>query len=453
MKNVLLFESHYRSRSWFLALQEISNLYIVSVLREEKIFFLSHGVPEQKILNLSLFQPKNINLKIALKYLKKYEDKYKLTFMNYVLMDRTLRGFDYEYVVKYLYFIHFTIFNFIKKNSIDIIFIEPTWAHELIAYEIAKELNLKYYAPVREKINESSFYLFKSIFRDEYLIKNDDKKRKSIQLLINNKAIKTPYFDHFLNRNKLTYKKFSVLFDLLRLKLFNFHNKHIHPPLISQLFKKFMAILRYYLFLWIIDFYDIRNLSQRFILLTLHVQPEAGIDVVGFKYSNQLEYVRQIAMNTPSEYIILVKEHPHDFGRRNLFFYQQLKLIPNVKIINPLLKTNDIYTMKNISLVVSVAGTASLEAALLGIPAVTSSRMYYHSLMVVDVFDPFAMSLKEILNFAKIKKLSKKTNIKKYKSIVKNAFSGICVDFKTDVNAISLKNVADLQNAFREAIN
>ena len=57
-----------------------------------------------------------------------------------------------------------TSINFIKKNSIDVIFIEPTWTHELIAYDIALELNVKYFAPVREKIKGTSFYFFKSIF-------------------------------------------------------------------------------------------------------------------------------------------------------------------------------------------------------------------------------------------------------------------------------------------------
>ena len=450
MKNVLLFESHYRSRSWFLALKEISNLYIVSVLKEERKLFLSHGIPEQKILNLSNFNSKNISLKVALKYLKKYEDKYNSSFMNYVLMDRTLRGFDFEYVIKYLYFIHFSIFNFIKKNSIDVIFIEPTWTHELIAYDIALELNVKYFAPVREKIKGTSFYFFKSILRDECLTRNRDNKRKSSQLSINSKMIKTPYFDHFLGRNKLTFKKFLVLFDLLRLKIFDFHNKHIHPPLLSHLLKKIIAIFRYYLFLMIIDFYEIKNLTQKFILLTLHVQPEAGIDVIGYKYSNQLEYIRQIAMNTPADHIILVKEHPHDFGRRNYSFYQQLKLIPNVMIINPLLKTADIYSLKNIALVVSVAGTSSLEAALLGIPAVTSAKMYYHSLMVVDTFNPYITTIGEIL---KIAQKNKKKNLSSYSRILKNSFDGVCVDFMTDKNALDPLNIERLRIAFKEAIN
>ena len=44
------------------------------------------------------------------------EKKYNVTFMHYILMDRTLRSFGYEYVIKYLYYIHSSILSFIKKK-------------------------------------------------------------------------------------------------------------------------------------------------------------------------------------------------------------------------------------------------------------------------------------------------------------------------------------------------
>ena len=50
--NILLMESHFRSRSWFKALKGLGDIYIVSVLGEEQRLFLSSGINESHILNL-----------------------------------------------------------------------------------------------------------------------------------------------------------------------------------------------------------------------------------------------------------------------------------------------------------------------------------------------------------------------------------------------------------------
>ena len=67
----------------------------------------------------------------------------------------------------------------------------------------------------------------------------------------------------------------------------------------------------------------------------MHVQPEASIDVVGTKYSNQIEFVRNIANTTPNEYSIIVKEHSHAIGNRSINFYKSLLEIPNVVLLHP----------------------------------------------------------------------------------------------------------------------
>ena len=57
--NILLCESHYRSRSWVKALKKNKNLHILSVLTEEYNLFLDIGIPKNKICNLN---PKNLDL-------------------------------------------------------------------------------------------------------------------------------------------------------------------------------------------------------------------------------------------------------------------------------------------------------------------------------------------------------------------------------------------------------
>ena len=53
-------------------------------------------------------------------------------------------------------------------------------------------------------------------------------------------------------------------------------------------------------------------------------------------------------------------------GRRSKKYYEKLKLLPNVKLINPNILTNDVINNENCELVTAVSGTSGLEAALLG---------------------------------------------------------------------------------------
>ena len=63
--------------------------------------------------------------------------------------------------------------------------------------------------------------------------------------------------------------------------------------------------------------------------------------MIGEKFSNQLEFIRQIVRTTPIDYKIYVKEHPHDFGRRKLIFYKNINLMPSVKLIDPYFSNED----------------------------------------------------------------------------------------------------------------
>ena len=55
------------------------------------------------------------------------------------------------------------------------------------------------------------------------------------------------------------------------------------------------------------DFKKLREIKNKFILITLHVQP--NVNDIWVQNTNQIEFVRKISQTTPNEYIILVKEH------------------------------------------------------------------------------------------------------------------------------------------------
>ena len=87
-KAIVLVESHYRSRSWFLALKNIGLSHIISVMPEEYKLFKDLNFPEDNILNLFYNSQKDI---VEAKTLSFYENFLNIKLNSIVFMDRTLR--------------------------------------------------------------------------------------------------------------------------------------------------------------------------------------------------------------------------------------------------------------------------------------------------------------------------------------------------------------------------
>lgn len=455
--NVLLVESHYRTRYWFKAMQGLANIYIVSVMPEEKRLFISEGgVPQSNILDLHNPNLEKYEFSTSAKYLRDVEVEMGVNINEIVLMDRTLRKKQYEYIVKYCHYVIKEVVGFIKDKDPKLVFIEPTWTHELIIAKICDFFNIPVLAPVKDKILSDRIFMFYGIVRNKYFIRHesvaDSMIEKEVLHALNGKK-KPQYFEKLSNRNKFKLSKFKPLYDITRLAVLRLKNDNIQPGWFSAVGKKFISILRARFFSYRNRFVELKDVPLPYVLITLHVQPEAGIDVVGAKFSNQIEFVRQVARTAPADRCILVKEHPHDFGRRTAQFYQELYSIPNVLVLGPYVESRG--AIGCAELVISTAGTSSLEAALAGIPAVTAVEMYFNELMVTPSFDPTVDRLDELLELAEIwKERFSYENVKKVMlDIEKNSFPGNAMDFKFDPNVKLESNVKKLRDAFSEIIN
>ncbi len=443
--NILLCESHYRSRSWAKALEENKNLFILSVLTEEYNLFLDNGIPKNKICNLN---PKNLKLEHDISkimtFLNDFEKDFSLNINKYILMDRTLRTKKDNVILNYVYNIIKCEIDFIKKNKIQLIFMEATWFHELILCKIAEKFKIPVLVPVRDKIISDTFYFFYGENRENFFKRQSQIKK----IKENNSQQKTPYYDYFSKRNKMTFNKIIIFFRLLRLSILDFNNPFIQAPFHKQISVKILSICRQIIFKFYLNFYHPR-FDEKFILIPLHVQPEAGIDVIGEKFSNQLEFIRQIARTTPVNFKIYVKEHPHDFGRRNLNFYKSLNEIPLVKLINP--NFSNKILIQNAELIISVAGTTSLEASIIGKKAVTAAKSQFHKIMIKPKFDPFNQEVNELVNSLIQPNPYKNKNY--LRNLQRNLFEGKIMDSKVDKSVMNDENIQKLRKAFNEVIN
>ena len=116
----------------------------------------------------------------------------------------------------------------------------------------------------------------------------------------------------------------------------------------------------------------------------LHIEQERSTLIATPFYTNDIEFVRNIAKSLPIEYVLYVKEHPSQITRhwRDKKFYQELNKIPNVTVIHP--HTSSLDLIKNCSLVITLSGTAALEAAFYEKPAITCSNFDYTILPSIE---------------------------------------------------------------------
>jgi len=123
--------------------------------------------------------------------------------------------------------------------------------------------------------------------------------------------------------------------------------------------------------------------NEKSVYFPLHVEPERTIDIDAPFYSNQLNVISLISKALPIDYNLYVKEHFNMRLRnwRDVSFYKKILTLPNVKLLNPSLKPNEI--IRKSDLVITIAGTTGLEAALNNKPVIVFADVVYSSLSSV----------------------------------------------------------------------
>jgi len=122
------------------------------------------------------------------------------------------------------------------------------------------------------------------------------------------------------------------------------------------------------------------DLEQKFVYFPLGLEPERTILVPAPFYSNQLEVIKNVAKSLPVDYVLYVKEHPMQkvWGWRNISYYKEILKLPNVRLVNTSVPNGKL--VQNCSLVVSVLGTPTLEAAFREKPSIVFGDVLFDSL-------------------------------------------------------------------------
>lgn len=142
--------------------------------------------------------------------------------------------------------------------------------------------------------------------------------------------------------------------------------------------------------------------DEKFIYLPLHQEPERSLLLDAPFYTDQIETTKNVAKSIPVNHVLYVKEHPTQGrarGWRPVSDYKEILAIPNVKMIHPSIPSDEL--IKKSSLVISVGGTASFEAAFYEKPSIMFADLGYTilpSVFQIKSFDDLPQTIRRALN-------------------------------------------------------
>ena len=180
-----------------------------------------------------------------------------------------------------------------------------------------------------------------------------------------------------IKKNKIKLKKINLMFFLKgisyilkRAKRSNLIKKNVQTSDSASLFTNSRNLINETIYIKRINKFNFDKLDNldNFVYLPLQSQPEQTVDSYAPLFNNQIETSRQIAMNLPKDFYLVVKDHPNMFGKRSPTYLEKIQRSPNVKLID--YKISNYEILKKTRLMIGFSGSTFLEAAILNIPSI-----------------------------------------------------------------------------------
>jgi hypothetical protein len=278
----------------------------------------------------------------------------------------------------------------IKENIKKIISYSLSDGVTMTLYNLSNELGIKFNYLINTRIGEGVMNSTRADTGPEnFELKFNENKRK----LNDDKVLYKEYSEKlkdfidskvqpkYASDKKLSSQKF---FDL---NLKNLKNKIISSfkgkdntfieigliELINKRFSRYFQINYYHKNITVNNIEDLKDL--KYIVFPLHYHPESSTLINGRWINDQIKIIQLIVANMPPNYKLIVKEHKVAMGRRPLLFYKDILKIPDVVLANENFFMGDL--IKKSYGIITIAGTAGLEAYLIGKKVGVIGDVYY----------------------------------------------------------------------------
>ncbi len=374
---------------------------IVDVDDKPKKFFLRQKLVEFKKI---WFYRDHVSLELKnkpdMKYLASFEEKYGINLWNIAYADK--KFYKYNRFYKFSYDEILRIFEqtcklyelIIDESKPDFLLMGLHDSHRnYLLYEICKARDIKIMLLGATRFG----YRAKTSQDEKYFDFIEESSKQNLSKNITSNSDLLNYlkkFDHTKQVNefkvkyaKSTGNKFSTLLKFFLFGGTSTSKKHFsryglsRSKLIRQIPGTFLNMRSIRSF---IEKNAVHVLDKKtpFVYYPLHSEPERALSIAAPFFTNQIEVITNIAKSLPVGYKLFVKEHPnmtlkHGTGRK-LSFYKDLLKLPNVRLIHPEIKREEI--LEKCSLVITINGTAGLEAAFHNKPSITLIETDYSSI-------------------------------------------------------------------------
>jgi hypothetical protein len=142
--------------------------------------------------------------------------------------------------------------------------------------------------------------------------------------------------------------------------------------------------------------------DEDYVYMPLHLIPESTTFVLSPFFINELNIIEQVSKSLPIGWKLYVKEHRAMVGERSLSFYEDVKKIPNVKLVHFNYYNDPKPWIENAKGVVTITGTAAYEAAMLGKNAIVFGDLPFSLLKGVTKVRSYDELPSLIASFAEI---------------------------------------------------
>ncbi|MBO6129194.1 MAG: hypothetical protein J6P79_09900 [Pseudobutyrivibrio sp.] len=324
--------------------------------------------------------------------LQEYEAKYDASpIWKYIYTDRYLIYRDYDYCVHTAAGL-FAFWEYVFTTYHVDFFYDEVIATLLTyaAYLVGKKTGTGYYSLMFMRacgMDLTHHYILNDPFEKMYDMPEDyanvpvtDEQRAKAEAFLSGFEEKhsKPAFMSFSGKKPKWKAKFFILpLFYLRQRFFNPYTRDKGSYIYYKAYEHTMdELVFFFRYLKARKYFNQKaDLNKKFVYFPLHMQPEATTIVCAQKYEKQLYFIDSLVKSLPADTMLYVKEHYSFLGIRENSFYEQLKLYPNVVLIDPW--EDSIKLIEKSQCVATLTGTAGQEAMLLRHPVFMSGDIIY----------------------------------------------------------------------------